>query len=71
MGNFSDRHRGISKIVDSVDILSMLTWLVNHRYLPARTGLWLIGYGWEICSTGGLNENLQVSRYSITTRPSS
>lgn len=55
----------------SVDILSMLTWLVNHKYLPARTGLWLIGYGWEICSTGGVNENFQVSRYSMTTRPSS
>ena len=37
----------------SVDILSMLTWLVTHRYLPQGTGLWEIGYGWEICSTGG------------------
>jgi hypothetical protein len=55
----------------SVDILSMLTWLVNHRYLPVGTGLWLIGYGWEICSTGGVNENFQVSRYSITPARSS
>jgi hypothetical protein len=55
----------------SVDILSMLTWLVNHGYLPARTGLWSVGYGWEICSTGGVNENFQISRYSITPTPSS
>ena len=42
----------------SVDILAMLTWLVNHRYLPADTGLWSIGYGWEICSTGGVEREL-------------
>lgn len=50
----------------SVDVLSMLTWLVNNGYLPANTALWSIGYGWEICSTGGVNENFQVSRFSIT-----
>jgi hypothetical protein len=55
----------------SVDILSMLTWLVSHRYLPTTAGLWSIGYGWEICSTGGANEDFQVSRYSITPTPSS
>ena len=26
----------------------------------------LVGYGFEICSTGGQNENFQVSRYSLT-----
>ena len=50
----------------SVDILSMLRWLVNHRYLPSGTGLWEIGYGWEICSTGGVDENFQVSGFSTT-----
>ena len=55
----------------SVDILSMLTWLVKHGYLPVDTGLWSIGYGWEICSTGGVKENFQVSSYSITPTPSS
>jgi hypothetical protein len=55
----------------SVDILSMLTWLVSHGYLPTDAGLWLIGYGWEICSTGGVNENFQVSHYSISPTLSS
>jgi hypothetical protein len=50
-----------------VNILSMLTWLVNQGYLPTGTGLWSIGYGWEICSTGGVNENFQVNHFSITT----
>jgi hypothetical protein len=50
-----------------VDILSMLTWLENKGYLPQDSTLGLIGYGWEICSTGGVNENFQVSSFSITT----
>ena len=53
-----------------VDILPMLNWLVTHGYLPQDSGLWAIGYGWEICSTGGVNENFQVNRFSITTTPS-
>ena len=53
----------------SVDILPMLRWLVTHGYLPANSGLWAIGYGWEICSTGGVNEKFQLNRFSITTTP--
>jgi hypothetical protein len=48
-----------------VHILTMLRWLRHHRYLPARTGLWLIGYGWEICSTGGKRESFRVSDFSL------
>jgi hypothetical protein len=50
----------------TVDILAMLNWLVTHGYLPQDTGLFSIGYGWEICSTGGQNETFQVSNFSIT-----
>jgi hypothetical protein len=50
----------------SVDVLSMLTWLVQHRYLPQTSTLTLIGYGWEICSTGGEPETFNVSRYTIS-----
>jgi hypothetical protein len=60
-----DRHK-VNEQSGRVDILAMLIWLVNHGYLPHGTGLWSVGYGWEICSTGGVNENFQVSRYSIT-----
>ena len=52
----------------SVDILAMLTWLVRHRYLPQRTGLTAISYGFEICSTGGRPERFKVSRFSISAR---
>jgi hypothetical protein len=52
----------------SVDILAMLTWLTSHGYLPSDSALWSIGYGWEICSTGGADENFQVKSFSITPR---
>jgi hypothetical protein len=35
----------------TVDVLSMLTWLESHGYLPAGSGLNQIDYGFEICST--------------------
>ena len=53
-----------------VDVLAMVNWLVAHGYLPKNSGLWAIGYGWEICSTGGTNETFRVNRFSITTTAS-
>ena len=50
----------------SVDILAMLTWMVDHRYLPQNSTLTAIGYGFEICSTGGRPETFTVSHYSIS-----
>jgi len=55
-----------SEQTGSVDILSMLTWLENHGYLQSRSTLTSIGYGWELASTGGVNETFTVSSYSIT-----
>jgi hypothetical protein len=43
---------------------------VSSGYLPQDAGLLKISYGWQICSTGGQNENFQVSSFSITTTPS-
>jgi hypothetical protein len=57
---------GGSEKSGSVDILSMLTWLGNHGYLPQGSTLTATGYGWEICSTGGVNETFHVSSFSIT-----
>ena len=51
----------------TVDILAMLTWLQDHGYISTGSELELIGYGWEIASTGGRPETFTVSDYSITT----
>jgi hypothetical protein len=49
----------------SVDILSMVTWL-EHRYRPSNRTITDLSYGFEICSTGGKDENFQVSSFSVT-----
>jgi len=33
---------------------------------PGKETEAVMSYGWETCRTGGVNENFQVSRYSIT-----
>lgn len=54
----------------SVDILSMLNWLVsNGGYLPHGSSLTAISYGFEICSTGGADETFQVNSFSLTSSP--
>jgi hypothetical protein len=58
----------VSEWTGVVHILVMLLWLEHHGYLPANAGLWAVGYGWEICSTGGQPETFTVSSYALRTR---
>lgn len=53
----------------SVDILAMLTWLMNHGHLPRDSELGMVGYGFEVCSTGGVDENFSVNHFSLTALP--
>lgn len=48
----------------SVDVLAMLNWLESHGYLPAKSGLNQIDYGFEICSTHGA-ATFSVSQFAI------
>jgi hypothetical protein len=57
---------GGSEQKGSVDILSMITWLEKHGYLRSSSTITDLSYGFEICSTGGKDENFQVSSFSIT-----
>jgi hypothetical protein len=50
----------------SVDVLAMLTYLMNNGYLPTTTTLTQLEYGFEICSTGGANQIFQVNNWSVT-----
>jgi hypothetical protein len=50
----------------SVNVLAMLTWLIDNGYLPGKTTLTAISYGFELCSTGGKPETFTVSKFSIT-----
>lgn len=53
----------------SVDVLAMLTWLMNNGYLASDSTLSQLEYGFEISSTGGVNERFQVTGWSLTEQP--
>jgi hypothetical protein len=49
----------------TIDVLAMLNWLVSHGQLPAGVQLIGFSYGFEISSTGGVDEDFQVSSLSV------
>lgn len=49
----------------SVNILAMIKWLENHGYLPPRSTWTALSNGWEICSTGGVNESFTMNSYTL------
>jgi len=51
----------------TVDLLSMLDYLADNGFIPADTGVNLVDFGWEICSTGGQPETFTMSRFDITS----
>jgi hypothetical protein len=53
----------------SVDIKAMLTWEIKNGYLSSTAQLGLVGFGVEFCSTGGVDETFQVSKFSLTALP--
>jgi hypothetical protein len=55
-----------SEQTGSVDILSMVTWLESHGYMPSASTITALSYGFEICSTGGQNETFHVNSFSIS-----
>ena len=50
-----------------VNLLSMLQWLIRHRYLSGSDRLTQVNFGWEIASTNGVPLNFAVTDYSLTT----
>jgi hypothetical protein len=65
----TDDNSKINEASGSVDIGAMLGWLISHGYIPSSSTLGSIGYGWEICSTGGQAEDFTVSGFSLTALP--
>ena len=57
---------------DRVNVMAMLTWLENHgngKYLSANPTLTAVSFGFEICSTGGRNQTMQVNSFSFVATP--
>jgi hypothetical protein len=51
----------------SVDILSMLKWLISQGHLPSSSVIDQLDYGVEICSTAGGPASFAVNGFSLTT----
>jgi len=49
----------------TVDLLALLRWLQNHGHAASAASIGQIDFGWEICSTGGVNETFTVSNYDL------
>lgn len=64
---------GTSKTINessgSVDIKSMIAWLVTHGYMTADPTITNLSYGWEICSTSGVKQTFRLSDYSLSATP--
>jgi hypothetical protein len=59
-------HNLMNEQSGSVDLLAMTEWLETHGYLPANSTITGLSYGWEIASTGGVNENYQLNDWTVT-----
>jgi hypothetical protein len=53
----------------SVDIKAMVVWLVDHGYMDPDPTITNLSYGWEICSTNGINRAFTVSHYALVAEP--
>ncbi|HEY1612731.1 MAG TPA: hypothetical protein VGF97_03430 [Rhizomicrobium sp.] len=51
-----------------VNILEMVTWLVNNHYLPAKSTLDQIDYGFELSSTNAQDETFAVTKLTIKSK---
>jgi hypothetical protein len=53
----------------TVDILTTLKTLETMGILPANSTLTAIDFGFEVCSTGGVNETFAVTEFTIISAP--
>jgi len=53
----------------TIDIKAMVEWLVSHGYMAADPTITNLSYGWEICSTNGVEQTFAVSSYSLAATP--
>jgi hypothetical protein len=49
------------------NILASVRWLMQQRYVPGRSTLRQVDFGWEIASTGGRPQAFAVTNYWVHT----
>jgi hypothetical protein len=56
----------VNEQTGTVDLLAMLNWIVSHGYLAANLDFQQIGFGWEIQSTGGVDQTFEMLDLTFT-----
>jgi hypothetical protein len=59
--------QGLQETKGTINILSFLSYLVNHHYLSKNDTMSQVNFGWEIASTDNSPMDFTVTRYSLTT----
>lgn len=67
--DIADASGGDNESSGTVHLLSMLRWLQSHGFVGPNSTFNAIGFGWEVCSTGGVPENFSVNNFSLTLKP--
>lgn len=63
-----DLTRGDHERSGTVRLLAMLRWLQSHRFIGKSAAFSSVGFGWEVCSTGGQAERFSVSRFTLALK---
>lgn len=60
---------GDNEASGTVHLAEMLRWLEARGFIGTASTFNAIGFGWEVCSTGGAPENFTVSHFTLTLKP--
>lgn len=60
--------KNTSEQTGTVHILLMLRWFQKHGFIAPTSTLGIVGFGWEICTTGGVAESFSVSKFWLHTK---
>jgi hypothetical protein len=59
--------QGKQETKGTIDVLSFLSYLVNHGYLSKKDTMTQVNFGWEIASTDNRAMDFTVTHYSLST----
>jgi hypothetical protein len=56
----------VNETTSSVDIYAMLQWMIAHGYYPSGYGINQVTAGSEVCSTGGHQQTITMSKWTLS-----
>lgn len=68
--DIADASGGDNESSGTVHLGAMLKWLQSHGFIGPASTFNAIGFGWEVCSTGGVPETFSVNSLGMTLKSS-